>query len=227
MHTKAATTNLPLGKKIVFTLATNCGWLLLLLLGHLTRIQYIGREKYDKLRSEKRPFIVCIWHGKMLIPIFFLRYQNVYGLVSQHTDGEMIAQTLQRLGFDTVRGSSTRGGSRAMIELIRILKKGATAAIVPDGPNGPALTFKPGTIAIAAKAGAVLMPLTFASSKYWCFKSWDSFTIPKPFSKTFALFGDPISVVELLEKKPLEDVRRIVEDKMLAVEKRVEDMCAP
>lgn len=214
------------GKRLLFWLATRLGWLAILLLGSLTRLRFHGREHFEKLRNGKHPFIYCIWHGKILIPIFVHRNEKVCAMVSEHFDGEMIAQTLHRLGLLTVRGSSTRGGSRAMIAMIRILRAGGTGAIMPDGPNGPRHVFKPGIIAIAQRAQAYILPLTFASTAAWVLKSWDRFTIPKPFSKSVAYYGEPIAVPANLTEAELETVRQRVEQRMLALEKEAEAFCA-
>ncbi len=205
-------------KRLSFWLATRLGWVVILLLGHLTRLRFHGREHFEKLRERGQPFIYAIWHGKILIPIFVHRNENVCCMVSEHFDGEMIAQTLHRLGLITVRGSSTRGGTRAMIAMIRLLKDGGTGAIMPDGPNGPRHVFKPGLLAIAQRARAYILPFTFSSTRVWMLKSWDRFTIPQPFSETVAYYGEPIAVPENLTETEFESLRQTVEQKMLELE---------
>jgi len=212
----------PLKKRIVFWLATRLGWLVILALGHLTRIRYVGREHYEWLCENKKPFIFCIWHGKIFIPISVLRHQNVHAMVSLHTDGEMIAQTLHRLGVHTIRGSSTRGAQRATLEMIRALKRGTICAIMPDGPKGPRHVFKAGAIRMAQKSGAYLLPLTFACSNSFRFNSWDRFTLPLPFSQSVAIYGEPIAVPADLKDETFENFRLQVEGKMLELEKYAE-----
>ncbi len=213
----------PFKKRLIFWLATRLGWLFILFLGCLTRIRYVGREHFEWLRDNQKPFIYCIWHGKILIPIFTHRYENIHAMVSLHADGEMIAQTLHRLGFRTIRGSSTRGAQRAVVEMIRALKQGKVCAIMPDGPKGPRHVFKPGAISIAQKSGAYLLPFTFACSKPFVFKkSWDRFTIMLPFSKSVAIYGEPIAVPADLKDEAFEDFRLMVESKMLELEKYAE-----
>lgn len=221
----AAPARLPRGKRLVFWLATRFGWLLLLLVGRWTRIRFLGRNHFETLRAHQRPFIICTWHGKILIPIFIHRGENICGMVSEHNDGEMIAQTLHRIGYTTVRGSSTRGGSRAMIAMIRALKNGGVGAIMPDGPKGPRQVFKAGALAIAQKAGADLLPMTFASSSFWRLKSWDQFIIPKPFSRSLALYGEPITVPSVLNAESFETLRQHVETRMRALETEAEAQC--
>jgi lysophospholipid acyltransferase (LPLAT)-like uncharacterized protein len=217
------TAPLPFKKRLVFWLATRLGWLLILALGHLTRIRFAGREHFEWLRENNKPFIFCIWHGKILIPIFVHRNQNVHAMVSRHVDGEMIAQTLHRLGIRTIRGSSTRGAPRATVEMIRALKRGTVCAIMPDGPKGPRHVFKPGAITMAQKSGAYLLPFTFACSNPFRFaKSWDRFTLPLPFSQSVAIYGEPIAVPADLPEEAFENFRLMVEGKMLELEKDAE-----
>ena len=212
------TPSLPLRRRILFWLATRLGWLVLLAVGKLTRIKFRGREHYERLREAKQPFIYSIWHGKILIPIFTHRFEGICGMVSEHSDGEMIAQTLERLGYTTVRGSSTRGGKRAMLAMIRALRNGGVGAIMPDGPRGPRHVFKAGLIAIAQKSQAAILPMTFASSRAWRLKSWDRFIIPKPFSKTIALYGVPLFIPDELDEAAFEAKRQEVEQRMLELE---------
>jgi len=224
MHQSPPAKSLSIGRRVLFWLATRLGWLVILALCRLTRIRFDGREHFERLRQAKQPFIYCIWHGKILIPIFVHRYENIHAMVSEHMDGEMIAQTLHRLGNATVRGSSTRGGGRAMIAMIRALKSGKVGAIMPDGPKGPRHEFKPGAIAIAQRAQAYLLPLTFASTRCWRLKSWDQFTIPKPFSTTFAVYGEPMLIPELAKGDEFEALRREGERRMRELEIRAEEL---
>ncbi len=213
---------LSLKRRILFWLATRLGWLVLIALGKLTRIEFRRREHYERLRVARQPFIYSIWHGKIMIPIFVHRDEGICGMVSEHNDGEMIAQTLHRLGYTTVRGSSTRGGKRAMLAMIRALQNGGVGAIMPDGPRGPRHVFKAGLLAIAQKAQAAILPMTFASTRAWRFRSWDQFTLPKPFSKTVTLYGEPIFVPREMDEAEFEMKRREVEQRMLALEAEAE-----
>lgn len=201
--------------RLVFYFATRCGWLILLLLGKLTRITYRGREHYDRLVEEKKPFILCVWHGRLLLPVYIHRNQDMHVIVSEHRDGEMIAQTITRLGFTAIRGSSTRGGRKAALGLIRALKKGKPCCNIPDGPNGPRQYFKPGTLNIAQKTGAALILMTFSASKCIEFRSWDRFCVWKPFSKSLAIFSKPIPVPTFASEAEMEAFRQHIEKLMI------------
>ena len=205
-------------KKIVFTLISKFGWLLILLLGKLSFIELVGRHHLTWLKRKNARFIYCMWHGRMLLPIFIHRGEGITAIVSTHGDGEMIAQAVHRLGYKTVRGSSTHGGKQAFYNMVDVLKKGGTGAIMPDGPRGPRHKFKAGAIYIALKADAYLLPFTFASKRKIQFNSWDRFNLITPFSKAVAIYGKPIKVPNNLSKKELVKFRQQVEEIMIYYE---------
>ena len=207
-----------LKNRILLFLTSSLGSIFIRLLGLSARITKQGDEHYRWLVDSQQPFIFCIWHGRIFIPIFLHRNQKIVGMVSQHRDGEIIARILQKLGYRTVRGSSTRGGQRAAIKMIRALKSGGTGAIMPDGPTGPRHQFKPGSIAIAQKSGAYLLPFTFSARRAISFNSWDRFTILLPFSKCLALYGEPIPIPEKISPAEFEEIRKRVEKKMIEQE---------
>lgn len=201
-------------KKIELFVAIKFAWLFILLLCKVARIRYRNLHYYRMAESSGRPYIICTWHGRMLIPVYMLRNKGVVAMVSEHEDGEMIAQTILRLGYRTVRGSSTRGGSKAFRQMLRLLRQGHNCAILPDGPNGPRQQFKMGAILLAQRAGANLLPLTFSAQKPITLRSWDRFTIWKPFSRCIAAFGRPISIPKDLPPDELEAMRTRVENEM-------------
>lgn len=134
---------------------------------------------------EGKKFIMVLWHGELLmIPHAYLHYRktpNVDIVVSEHFDGELIAKTLQQFGFRTIRGSSTRGGAKVLIEAIKALKNGCDVGITPDGPRGPIYTVHDGVIAMAQKSKVGVVLVRAIPTKYWQLNSWDKFVIPKPF----------------------------------------------
>lgn len=132
------------------------------------------------------------WHGRMMVPVWYARRRGIVAMISRHSDGELAAQLVERLGYDTVRGSSTRGGTEAALEILDRVKAGQAAAMICDGPRGPCYTMKPGAPFLALRAGASVIPATFAAERAWIFNSWDRFQIPKPFSRVHLFWGDPI-----------------------------------
>ncbi len=142
------------------------------------------------------PCIVAFWHGRMFLLPFALREfsDKVAILISRHRDGELIAKIVERLGFKTVRGSTGRGkgGERAFLQMLKLLKEGYCVAITPDGPKGPKEKVKPGVVKLSLTSGVPIYPLTFACSSCFTLNSWDRFKIPKPFSKCKVLLGNPL-----------------------------------
>jgi lysophospholipid acyltransferase (LPLAT)-like uncharacterized protein len=157
----------------------------------------VRRERYEPiqaLRAAGQPVIFTFWHGGILPLAYYHQGEGVVVLVSEHRDGEYITRVLERWGYDTARGSSTRGGSRGLRGLVKAAREGHDLAITPDGPKGPARVFKPGGIVVAQLTGLPLAPLAVGASSSWHLDSWDSFMVPKPLSKIRIVYGDPVFV---------------------------------
>ncbi len=209
-------------KEIVSYVAVKFAWLLVLFLGKISRINIANKVYMRKVRSSGKPFIIVTWHGRMLVPIYIHRNMGIVSMVSEHGDGEMIAQTILRLGYKTIRGSSTRGGSRAVRRMLKVLKSGNNCAILPDGPNGPRHEFKMGAILIAQHSGAWLLPCTFSASNPIQLHSWDRFTLWRPFSKLRAVYGEPMSIPRKINPHELEQYRVEMENRMNALVKQAD-----
>ena len=181
-------------KKILFYLATKLVWLLILFLGKTGRIRVKNRSYWDAAIASPHGVLVIVWHGRMLLPIYIHRNLGITAMVSQHADGEMIARSVHRLGYRTVRGSSTRGGSLAFRQMLARLNKAETCALMPDGPRGPAREIKPGSLLLAQLSGCYLLPMSFAASRPIRMKSWDRFMLWWPFSKLLLIYGRPIRI---------------------------------
>lgn len=140
-------------------------------------------------------YIVAFWHGELLMqPFLYKRIRKggkISVMISEHFDGEIIAKIISHFGFKSVRGSSSRGGARVLIEAIKKLKEGEDVAITPDGPRGPRHSVAEGIVALAQKTNAKIVVFNCKPSGYWSLKSWDKFVIPKPFS-TLSFYADKI-----------------------------------
>ena len=134
----------------------------------------------------------ALWHGELLPLLYHHRGQGVAVLISEHRDGELIARIAQRFGFRTVRGSTSRGASRALVGLVRELEQGHDVAITPDGPRGPAHAFAPGALIAAQRAGVPVIPVRASATRAWRLRSWDRFLIPKPFCRITVAYGSPV-----------------------------------
>jgi lysophospholipid acyltransferase (LPLAT)-like uncharacterized protein len=206
--------------KMLDFLAIHFGAGVIVLLGKLARMEVRGREHLLKLKENGQPYIFTLWHGRMLLPIYLHRREGIRALVSLHRDGELIAETLTKLGYTLVRGSSTRGGGEAFHQMaIHLAEDNTPVAVIPDGPRGPARTVKPGVITLAQKTGAWLLPMTFSVKPGIRFKSWDRHMIPLPFAKSVILYGQPMQVPTSCGEEERERYR-------LELENRLNDLVA-
>jgi len=174
--------------KIFYYLERKLGALLLRLLRKTLKFEVINQETSDRIRC-----IYMFWHRNLLLMTLQRIDQGAAVMVSSSKDGEMIAGPLSELGYIPVRGSSSRKGSMAMREMIR-MSKTISLAITPDGPKGPCYTFHPGLFQIAYLAKIPIVAVAVNAEKEWLFKSWDRFRFPKPFSKITMIYSDPIPV---------------------------------
>jgi lysophospholipid acyltransferase (LPLAT)-like uncharacterized protein len=159
-------------------------------------------------RSGKR-VLFALWHGELLPLLWHQRGENVAIVISEHRDGEIIAQIAHALGYATVRGSSSKGGSRALIGLMREIDAGRDGAITPDGPRGPARVFAPGAAVAAQRTGALIAPIRAQASRAWRLKSWDRFLIPKPFARVRVSFGPLTAVAAASPREAAEHAPRL------------------
>lgn len=195
--------------------AVRLGVVLVRLLGATWRIRRVHGERYDAALRGDAGVIFALWHGQMLPLLYAHRRQGVAVLISEHNDGEIIARIAERLGFRTIRGSTSRGASRALIAMARRLESGGHVAITPDGPRGPARRFAAGALAAAQRAGSSIMPIGVASSRAWRLRSWDAFMIPKPFSRVTLAYGDAVGVHGTTPREAVTDTprfERLMED---------------
>jgi lysophospholipid acyltransferase (LPLAT)-like uncharacterized protein len=135
------------------------------LLGKTMRVTVRGKETVENLYREGQHIILAFWHGRQLMIPLAYHGREVHILISQHRDGELISQIMSRFGYHSVRGSSTRGGTAALRQLIKVGRSGVDLAITPDGPKGPRYVAQPGVIQIAKMTGLPVLPLTFSCSK--------------------------------------------------------------
>lgn len=165
--------------------------------------------------DEKEAFIFVAWHGDLLSqPVnYFKNRPNgiVKTMISQSKDGEIIAKVYSLLGINSIRGSSSKGATKALISTIKEIKSGVDVALTPDGPRGPRHTIADGIVAIAQKSGARIIVLNSKPSSYWQFKSWDKFVLPKPFGKIDFYMSEPFNINNL----EFEEARSFIKDKMM------------
>ncbi|KPL05330.1 MAG: hypothetical protein AMJ73_01340 [candidate division Zixibacteria bacterium SM1_73] len=203
-------------------LASSVGPILIFLLGKTLRIKWIGEENLNPIREDKGRVLYAFWHGRMLILSYSHRWQKIHVLISQHRDGELIASIIERLGFATIRGSTTRGGTKAIFEMAKKGVDGYDVAITPDGPKGPRFKVQPGTIYIAQRSGLPIIPVTNSAKSRWTLSSWDGFLIPKPFSKAVIMIGEPIYVSPESTPQELEEKKEELEKKLVELTQKAD-----
>jgi len=164
------------------------------LLGKTLKFEVEGLEHLEQIERAGHQPIYCVWHDRIVAGTYLLRDRGIVVMTSQSRDGEYIARFLQRFGFGVARGSSSRGGSGALVEMIRVMRGGRPTAFTVDGPRGPRYEAKPGPVLLAKKTGDAMMPFTVECEKFWKIKSWDRMQVPKPFSRVKFILGAPIFV---------------------------------
>ncbi|MFQ5551350.1 MAG: lysophospholipid acyltransferase family protein [Gemmatimonadales bacterium] len=162
------------------------------LIARTWRIDVTGEEYLRQVRVASTGFVYALWHHAMLPLIWKHRERGTTMVISGHRDAEFLARTVTRMGYSVVRGSSTRGGVRAMRTAIRVLEDGKELAITPDGPRGPAGVAKPGIARVAARTGASILPVAAWASRSWRFGSWDGFMLPLPFAHVKIAYDEPL-----------------------------------
>lgn len=174
--------------------AARVGYWAVRVLGATWRMEVRHEEAWPLDEGRRRTVVLACWHGEMLACIWSQRNCGIMALASEHGDAEIVARIIQRLGFAApARGSSTRGGLRGLMTLVQALRDGITVAFTPDGPRGPARVAQPGVLLAALRSGTVILPMAMHASSAWQAKSWDRFTVPKPFARVCVAFGEPFT----------------------------------
>jgi len=169
-------------------------------------------------------YIAALWHNRLLLISFVLKKffpdRPGAGLISASRDGDLIADATQRFGFDVVRGSSSRMGASALLELSEILASGRDVLLTPDGPRGPVYELGQGIIFLAQKTGARVVPVNMEYSSCWRVKSWDRFIIPRPFAKVRVILGLPHQVRSTSTPQEFENERLRLQNVMMSLVER-------
>ncbi len=181
-------------QRTLIRLADLAFFLSIKVVGGLARFEVQGSEHFDAIeRAEKIP-IYTFWHDRIFLGTYFFRDRGIVVMTSKSLDGEYIARFIKRFGYGAIRGSSSRGGARALVEMIKTMRLGHPMAFSIDGPRGPRYEAKPGPLILAKKTGNPIMPFVVEPRRFWTLKSWDQMQIPWPFSRVAVIIGEPIYV---------------------------------
>ena len=181
------------------------------LLFFLNKVSITGEENLLKLIKSGKPIMLCVWHGRLLFPSWYIRHHTTLHIISsRHADSELLAHILRRWGYGLIRGSTNKGGMSVIREMTKIFSNGGMIAVTNDGPKGPARIAKSGSIGLAIKNNVKIITVTGSATKYWQVKSWDRFMLPKPFGKIQIVVSAPIEITEKLSTSE-EEVRFLSE----------------
>ncbi len=173
------------GADLIFYLAIN-------LIGMTLRYDIEGSENLAAIEAAGHIPIYTFWHDRIFQGTYFWRNRGIVILTSKSFDGEYIARFIQRFGYGAIRGSSSRGGSRALVEMIRKMRQGLPMGFSIDGPRGPRYQVKPGPLLLAKKTGNPIMPFILEPKNFWRVNSWDKMQVPVPFTRVRVFIGKPV-----------------------------------
>jgi len=203
-----------LRQKVVIYLAERAFYLLIKSIGATIRYETEGWENFQKIERDGKIPIYCFWHDRIFAGTYFFRDRGIVVITSQSFDGEYIARFIKRFGYGAVRGSSTRGGIGALVEMIRLMRRGLPMGVTVDGPKGPRYVAKSGAIILAKKTGNPLMPFVVETKKFWTVNSWDKLQIPKPFTRARVFIADPVYVAADAGDAEIENKRLELQGKL-------------
>jgi len=187
------------------------------LLSRTLRWSVTGFEHYEAIRTAGRQPIFAFWHGCLLPAMYFWRHRGIVVMTSANFDGEWSARISERFGYGTARGSTSRGGRRAFVQLRREMHAGRPVAFTVDGPRGPVRTVQPGAVWLASLTGNPILPFHIETKPHWSVPSWDRTQVPRPLSRVAVAIGREIDVPMDSDDDVLETMRAKVEYSLIAL----------
>jgi len=188
-------------------LISQIGYWAIRILGRSVRWEVEGWENHRSIAAAGKRAIYTCWHGRIFMATYFWRERGIVVMTSRNRDGEYIARVIRRFGYGAARGSSSRGGRRALAEMIRQIEADHDVGFTIDGPRGPRYVAKPGAVWIASRTGSAVLPFHISAARKWVLSSWDEFQIPKPFSRALVLIAPPIYVPAAASEAVLESTQ--------------------
>ncbi len=194
--------------RLVLSIAPFLVYIVIHILYRTCRITVIGKEHEDQFLRQNKPLLFVSWHQGLLYYLYHFRNRNGLIMVSRSKDGDLIARVLKLFGFQTARGSSSRGGKEAMYEMIqKVNQTQCSAGLVADAPKGPFGVAKTGIIKIAKETGLPLIPVMCWANRKKIFNSWDRTLLPLPFSHIVIFYAPPIYVQKDIDPQEMENMR--------------------
>jgi len=191
------------------------GLFLVGMLSSTYKVRLVDPEKEKETLERDNSLVYASWHQRFFPGItFFARRKPIAIMISQSRDGGLIASIVDMLGWESVRGSSSRGGRSALLQLKKLARKGYKIGHIVDGPKGPFGEVKPGLVLIAQTTGLAIVPTITSAERRWQANSWDRFMIPKPFSRIIIRFGEPYYVPREMDEGEFEEKRLEIEQRL-------------
>jgi lysophospholipid acyltransferase (LPLAT)-like uncharacterized protein len=211
-----------LKKRLVVWLGPWLAYWVIKILGRTLRFEEVNPEIPRAFWDNGISAIGACWHGRLLMMPHIFNGKKLSFLVSSHRDGQIVGKALERFGFHSILGSTNRGGSSALKEMVKAIQNGSDVAIVPDGPRGPCHRVQFGVIELARRTGRPVVPISFSTSKRKIFKTWDRFLLPYPFSRGVFIWGEPIHVDPNGDRTYLEERRILLETRLNELTERAD-----
>jgi lysophospholipid acyltransferase (LPLAT)-like uncharacterized protein len=207
-------------KRLQAAAISTLGYRAIALLGWTLRWRTEGLDHFDAIVKSGRQPIMAFWHGRILPAAYYFRRRGIVVITSENFDGEWIGGIIERFGYGTARGSTSRGARKAMLQLTRDMAAGRPAGFTLDGPRGPAHVAQPGAVWLAKATGNPVLPFHLEADRHWTTASWDRTQIPKPFSTVAIAMGEPFDVPANADDEALGSALRLLEDRLRALETR-------
>ena len=207
-------------KRIQARLIATLGYPIIAALGSTLRWRADGVDHLAAVERSGRPPIMAFWHGRILPATVYFRRRGIVVITSENFDGEWIAAIIQKFGYGTARGSTSRGAVKALVQLKRDMAAGKPAAFTLDGPRGPAKVAQPGAVWLAKATGNPIVPFHIESNRHWTAKSWDRTQVPKPYATTAIAIGEPLYIAPDADEAAIEAGRRLLEERLRELEAR-------
>jgi len=211
-------------KRLQAKLISIVGYRLVQLLGSTLRWKTEGLEHLDAIAARGQQPVMAFWHGRILPATYYFRRRGIVVITSENFDGEWIAGIIERFGFGTARGSTSRGARKALLQLTRDMRSGKPAGFTVDGPRGPARVSQPGAVWLSKATGNPVLPFHLEASAHWTLDSWDKTQIPKPFSTVAIAMGEPFQVSPDQNDEGIEQACRLLDERLHALEARARAM---
>ena len=207
-YTFASLSSYSLKDRLLIRSADLVFFILINLIGRTVRFEIEGWDNWEAASRDGKIPIYTFWHNRVFLATYFWRRRRIVVMTSRSFDGEYIARFIQRFGYGAARGSSTRGATGAVVEMVRLMRAGCPTAFTIDGPKGPRYVAKMGAVLLAKKTGNPILPFTITARKFWeAKKSWDGFQTPKPFTRARVCIAPPIHVPSDADEEQLKAKR--------------------